>query len=114
MSKANVKRTIRGRRPQFHADPAIDKLHGMLMVMATEMSVLYERIDSMERIAAQKGVLLREELQKFAPDANAQAERENWRQQFLQRLFYLYRDEIDDRTGQESDAQYAAFRQEIS
>lgn len=109
-----IKRSIRGRRPKFHDDPAIDQLHGMMMAMATEMSVLYERIDTMERIAAAKGVMLREELEQFRPDADAQGEREGWRQQFLQRLFYVYREELDDRLARENDAQYGEFLKEIS
>ncbi len=115
MSAANKpKRTVRGRRPQFHQDPAIDKLHGMLMAMAAEMSVLYERIDTMERVAERRGVMLRDELEKFTPDADAAATREAWRQKFLERLFYLYREEVDDRQNQDSDASYAAFLKEIS
>ncbi len=117
MSKANeikVKRTVRGRRPQFFDDRSVDQLHGMIMALATELAVLYERIDTMERVAARKGVMLREELARFAPDEAALAEREAWRQRLLERLFYLYREELDDRLGGESEAQYAAFLREIS
>jgi hypothetical protein len=114
MSDADVKRTIKGRRPKFHEDPAVDQLHGMVMAMATEMAVLYERIDTMERIAGEKGVMLREELARYRPDEPAQAEREAWRQRFLGRLFYLYREELDDRLGQEDEAQYHRFLKDIS
>ena len=110
----DVKRSIKGRRPQFFQDPAIDQLHGMVMAMATEMAVLYERIDSMERVAAGRGVSLREELAQYRPDAAAQAEREAWRQRFLARLFYLYREDLDDRMGQENEAQYQDFLKDIS
>lgn len=82
MSGAKVKRSIKGRRPQFFADREIDRLHGMVMAMATEMSVLYQRIDTMERVAAKKGVVLREEL--------------------------------DDRLGQENEAQYQRFLDDIA
>lgn len=108
------KRTVRGRRPQFHDDPAVDKLHGMIMAMATEMSVLYQRIDTIERVAARKGVMLEEELQHFEADAEANAAREAWRQKFLERLFYLYREEVDDRLSNDNDASYNAFLKEIS
>jgi hypothetical protein len=108
------KRTVRGRRPQFHQDPAVDKLHGMIMAMATEMSVLYERLDTMERVAARKGVMLQTELENYTPDAEAAGAREAWRQKFLERLFYLYREDVDDRLNQDNDASYAAFLKEIS
>ncbi len=35
--------------------------------------------------------------------------REAWRQKFLERLFHLYREEVDDRLSQDNDASYAAF-----
>jgi hypothetical protein len=114
MSDQDVKRTVKGRRPQFFEDPAIDQLHGMVMAMATEMAVLYERIDTMERVAAEKGVMLREELAQHRPDAAAQQEREAWRQRFLERLFYLYREDLDDRLGQENEAQYQRFLKDVS
>lgn len=110
----DVKRTVRGRRPKFFDDPAIDHLHGMMMAMATEMAVLYERIDTMERVAAAKGVMLREELANHTLDAEAQAEREAWRQRFLDRMFYLYREELDDRMAGENEGQYREFLREIS
>jgi hypothetical protein len=108
------KRTVRGCRPQFHQDPAVDKLHGMIMAMATEMSVLYERLDTMERVAARKGVMLQTELENYTADAEAAGAREAWRQKFLERLFYLYREDVDDRLNQDNDASYAAFLKEIS
>lgn len=117
MSDSNeikVKRSIRGRRPQFFDDRSIDQLHGMVMAMATEMAVLYERIDTMERVAAQKGILLRDELARYVPDESAQAEREAWRQRLLARMFYLYREELDDRVGGETEEQYTEFLREIS
>lgn len=110
----SVKRSIKGRRPQFYQDREIDRLHGMVMAMATEMSVLYERIDTMERVAAARGVVMREELARYVPDETVAAEREAWRQKFLSRLFYLYREEVDDRLGRESEPQYQGFLREIT
>jgi hypothetical protein len=114
MTDIQPKRSIRGRRPQFFDDRAVDQLHGMVMAMATEMAVLYERVDTMERVAAAKGVMLRDELEKYVPDAQVQAAREEWRQQFLRRMFYLYREDVDDRLGRENDAQYQRFLDEIA
>ena len=111
---ARVKRSVKGHRPQFFDDREIDRLHGMVMAMATEMAVLYQRIDTMERVAAGKGVMLREELEGFRPDAAAETEREAWRQKFLDRLFYLYREELDDRLGRESEKQYREFLDDLA
>ena len=109
-----VKRSVKGRRPQFFDNIEIDRLHGMMMAMATEMAVLYQRIDTMERVAAEKGVILREDLERHVADAATESERELWRQKFLDRLFYLYREELDDRMARENEAQYRAFLDEIA
>ena len=114
MSDIKIKRSIKGRRPQFFDDREIDRVHGMIMAMATEMAVLYQRIDTMERVAANKGIMLREELESFAPDAAAEGERERWRQKFLDRIFYLYREELDDRLSREDEQQYGKFLDEIA
>ncbi|MFZ9708324.1 MAG: hypothetical protein ACO3CV_01655 [Steroidobacteraceae bacterium] len=114
MSDVKVKRSVKGRRPQFFADKEIDRLHGMVMAMATEMAVLYQRIDTLERVAARKGVVPREELEQFHPDTDTEIEREAWRQKFLDRLFYLYREEVDDRVGRENDGQYQQFLDDIA
>jgi hypothetical protein len=58
--------------------------------------------------------MLRAELEDYRPEPAVQEERERWRQRFLERLFYLYREELDDRLGSESDASYAQFLKEIS
>ena len=109
-----VTRIVKVRRPQFFDNVEIDRLHGMMMAMATEMAVLYQRIDTMERVAAEKGVILREDLERHVADAATESERELWRQKFLDRLFYLYREELDDRMARENEAQYRAFLDEIA
>lgn len=114
MNNIKVKRSVKGRRPQFFEDREVDRIHGMVMALATEVAALYQRIDTMERVAAKKGVLLREELERHVPDAATELEREHWRQKFLDRLFYLYREELDDRLAREDEAQYNRFLDEIS
>jgi hypothetical protein len=109
----SVKRSIKGRRPQFFEDVETDRLQGMMMAMATEMAMLYERVDTLERVAARKGIVLTDELQRFEPDETVQSEREAWRQKFLARLFYLYREELDDRLAHENDEQYRQFLKDV-
>ena len=109
----SIKRSIKGRRPQFFADVETDRLQGMLMARATEMAVLYERVDTLERVAARKGIVLADDMQGFEPDETVQAEREAWRQKFLARIFYLYREELDDRLGHENDEQYRQFLKDV-
>lgn len=86
-------RTIRGERPHFFDDPAIDTLFGIVTALAQEVSVLRDRHDAVERILDAKGSMTREELESYRPDEAADAERRAAREAYLQRIFRLIRRE---------------------
>ena len=54
LDRGGFPRTARGRRPYFFDDPNIDKLLAMIMALAGEVSVLPERLDTHEMLAAEK------------------------------------------------------------
>ena len=49
--KITLQKKARGERPQFFADPAIDKTLAITLALAGEVAVLRDRIDSIERLA---------------------------------------------------------------
>ena len=114
MTDSTVKRTCKGRRPKFNDDPAIDNVHGMIMALAMELSVLHDRVDTMQRVAESKGVFLDEEIEKFVPDNDVLVARNEWRAQLMRRMFYLLREQVDDVTQKESEDSYRAFLKEIA
>jgi hypothetical protein len=114
MSDNTIKRTVKGRRPQFNDDLAMDNAHGMIMALATELAVLHDRMDSMARIAERKGVMLTEEIDAFEPDEATLVAREQWRNALLKRMFYVLREQADDVTRNEDDRKYTEFLQEIA
>jgi hypothetical protein len=74
-------------RPRFYADPGVDRFAAVLMRLASELWVARERIDTLERVAAAKGVLLPDEIDAYAPDADAAARREADRAAFIATVF---------------------------
>jgi hypothetical protein len=114
MNENKIKRTVKGRRPQFNDDLAMDNAHGMIMALATELAVLHDRVDSMARIAERKGVILTEEIEAFEPDEDTLVAREKWRQALLKRMFYVLREQADDVTQNEDEQKYAEFLKEIA
>lgn len=86
-------RHARNARPQFFEDPATDQLMSVVLALAQELSVLRDRVDSIERLLDQKGSLTRAELEAFRPDPRAEAERQQRRADYLQRLFRVIRHE---------------------
>jgi len=78
--------TAAGERPYFLEHPDCDRLLAMLLAAAGQISVLYERLDTLTRVLEQKGVLDAAELEAFSPDAAAQAARLEWDEAFVRRL----------------------------
>ena len=95
-------RKAKGRRPVFTGDPHTDTLYAMLMALATETSVLRERLDTVERLLARKGVLTARDIEDYGLDEPAQAEREQWRARFLERLFRVVSEKIQAEAAGES------------
>jgi hypothetical protein len=95
-------RVGKGKRPVFSSDPQIDKLVSIVMSLAGELSVVRERLDTVERLAAAKGLFTSEEIDGFDIDAATDAERETWRAQFLERILWVMREEIDQLNAPEN------------
>ncbi|MCS6946647.1 MAG: hypothetical protein NZM12_03425, partial [Steroidobacteraceae bacterium] len=59
----------KGHRPYYFDDPAIDQLHAALLGLAGELAVAFDRIDTLERLLAERGVLTPEAIEQYQPDA---------------------------------------------
>ena len=80
-------RIAQGNRPQYFNDPNMDQMHAMILALATEVSVLFDRFDAIERILDDKGVLTRADLENWKPDGSADDERKAKREALIRRLF---------------------------
>lgn len=90
-----MNKRARGTRPSYFRDPHVDRLLAVLMALFAEVSVLRERLDTVERVADQLGVLPRAEIAGFAPDKEAQEEREAARLDFINRVLRVYIEEAE-------------------
>lgn len=93
-----LRRTARGKRPRYFSDPATDRLLGMLMTLIGEVSVLRDRLDSVERLIEKGGVLRREDIDNFLPDEQAEAEREATRRRYIARVMRVVQNEKEEKT----------------
>jgi hypothetical protein len=78
-------RIAKGKKPQYFSDPAIDKMLWMTMTLMEELSVARDRIDTLERLLDERGVLRQEDIDGYVPAASARAERESRRADFVER-----------------------------
>ena len=65
----------KGKRPAYFEDPATDRMLSMLMALVGEVSVLRERLDTVERLLEAKGSLTRADIERYTPDLAAGKER---------------------------------------
>ncbi|MBT4740923.1 MAG: hypothetical protein HOH20_14295 [Rhodospirillaceae bacterium] len=87
---------IKGRNPHFFNDPNIDRLLTMVMELASEVSVMRDRLDTHERLAATKGIYTEDDVENFSPNDDEAAAREEWRSKFLDRILNALYTEYDN------------------
>lgn len=100
--RPHVNRHSRGKRPEFYSTPGVDQLFSMVMVLASELNVMRDRIDAQERVAKEQGVDLAAAIDGLELGENALQEREAWRQDFLNRLFYVAQKDVAEVAGRET------------
>ena len=83
-----------GERPSYFGDPDVDRVLGIVMAMAGEVAVTAERLDTLERMLDQKGLLSRSELAGFQPDDAVIGERMAWHQAFVARILRVVEQEL--------------------
>lgn len=85
----------KGKRPVYFDDAHSDKLLAMVMALVGEVSVLHERLDTLERIAQAKGIVSIEEIEAYQPDEQVAQEREQWRREYIARVLRVIEEEVD-------------------
>jgi hypothetical protein len=86
---AQANRRAKGKRPFFLEDPAVERVLSITMAVATELAVARERIDTLERLLVQRGVLQAGDIDAFEPDAAARAERDAWGREYINRVLRM-------------------------
>lgn len=110
----NLERNARGKRPQFYDSPGLDEAMSMIMVLAGDLMVLRDRLDTVEKVAAAKGIVLDAEIEAFEPDQPTLEARELRRQDFLARLFYLARKQAAELQTGDSAERYSSALDDIA
>jgi hypothetical protein len=65
----------KGKRPFYFEDPAIDRTLSIVMALVGEVSVMRERMDTIERLLDAKGTISRADIESYTPDGTAGQER---------------------------------------
>ncbi|MCG5061412.1 MAG: hypothetical protein KA714_26460 [Limnoraphis sp. WC205] len=88
-------KTAKGQRPVYLNDPQEDKMLAIIMALAGEVSVLRERLDTVERLLETKGILSTVDIENHQPDERISEQREQWRIEYIARILRILEEEID-------------------
>ncbi len=99
-----MRRTIRGGRPYFFDDPAIDKILNMVVVLGSEVWTLRERLAALEAIQIRHGSLASGELDahEFSPEDETRLAGE--RKEFIDSLFRVLQVQVEEARTQVAKA----------
>lgn len=87
--------SVKGKRMRFFDAQGVDELVAICMGMAQEMWVIKERQTALESVAAEKGVLLPDDIEghKFSTEQRTALDAE--KQNFIDRIFFTLREEAE-------------------
>jgi len=94
-SNIKLKRQAKGKRPAYLPDPTSEKILAMVMALAGEVSVMRDRMETMERLSEKSGIFSSEDIENYVPSDEEKAAREERRAEYLRRLFRSVQDGID-------------------
>jgi hypothetical protein len=113
MPNQKVPRTIKGKRPAFHEQSAIDRLIAMNLALVSEVSVLRDRLDTFERLALTHGWLSAGAIDAYQAPIEVIRAREVAREGLVERVFHIMREEIEGLEREETSDSYWAKVREI-
>ena len=88
--QVKLPRQTLGKRPHFFDDPSLDQMMTFLIELTTEVAVMRERLDTVERLLERDGKVTRASIESFKADATAEAERVAWRDAYVKRVMRMH------------------------
>ncbi|MDA5192921.1 hypothetical protein [Govanella unica] len=103
-----------GGRSVFLRDPDSERLLAMVMAVAAETAVLHDRLDRLERVAAEKERFSLADLAAYEPTAEVRAERADWMKDYIARLLRIFHETLDDDDGGARSAAYGDLMERLA
>lgn len=83
-------RVTKGKRPYFFEDQSVDQVMTFFLELMTEVMVLRDRQDTLERMLEEKGAISRDAINSFIPDGDVEGERTAERAAFVSRVLRIH------------------------
>jgi len=101
-------RKSKGHRPKYFEDAAIDRVLAITLSLAGEVSVLRDRIDTIERLSSLGKPFGPVDVDSFEPSAEIATDRERWRANYLEQVLLVIQQDVDDLKRPHSAHSYEA------
>ncbi len=88
-------KTAKGKQPIYLDNPHVDKLLAIVMALTGEVSVLRERLDTIERLLETKGNISIAEIESYQADEKVTQQREKWRDDYLERVLRVLQEDLE-------------------
>lgn len=88
----------KGKRPQYFSDPMAEQSYSICMALMAELASARERIDTLERLLIDKGIMLDDEVNDYVPDAMAGQARQLAQVEYCARVLRPLQQQVDAMT----------------
>ena len=85
----------KGKRPYFLDNPEVERVMNITMAVAMEVGVMHERLDTIERLLAKKGILNTTEIDAFEPNNEEVIARQLWHARYIARVLRIVQQELE-------------------
>ena len=89
----NLPLRAKGKRATFYKDPAVDQLFAIVTMLTQELSVAFDRIETVERMLDKNGVISRADIEAYKPGEQEENERTQRRDEYIGRVFNILHQE---------------------
>lgn len=104
----------KGGRPYFFNSAETERVMNIAMAVATEVAVIRERIDTIERLLQAKGILQQSQIEAFVPTEEQAAERQLWHARYAARILRIMQQEVDAIAHPENNVPMQQIADEIN
>lgn len=84
-----IPKAVKGRKSVFFDDPAIDQLMTFITELLTELSVLRDRVDTLEQLLEDRAVVTRADIEHYVHDDAGEHRRAEARKALLERVIRI-------------------------
>ena len=101
--KVKLPRTAKGKKPVYF-DPVTDKLLSMVLTLMGELSVVRDRLDTVERLIEKHKLFKQDEIETFELTDEINAIRNERRAAYIARVLKTVQDELENlKSGDDGD-----------